>query len=544
MRGHCHLSSASIASCTLKKNSVRRQHMAWTTKNPSTDLLDTQALALLWNLLVAGTDTVANARPIDSFLPPPQILALAATLVVHPSLTTRLPAAQKSQAANEALQYIHHVNKLVGCSNAGFADAFRFMEPASLSRGARRRDRNAADETQTEIGEERNVKIKLTGVDALWNRAEDFWSVLGWAFNCSIRHPARWTRWKLWLAFMLDVLENDLAERIEKRVGGADPEAALAGCLLTQYLSTIGDGRTGKRRVMRAILADGSKTSCREFAQVWKNETSERKETEPTDLRTLKLDFDKDEFGDYMDVDDDDDDAEESHTLQPEFQTRASLKKSQPLQHVSSDSDDGSAEPESAAPSSIDDFGGMESIQLRQRALALLTTYSDSFPTAFLDTEDLFDLYTEFLHPLPLPAFSHFTQPSPPYLAPASQAFLNQTLLRPLIASSAPTYNGHNMTQADLVKHYLPFAANHGGPVDNAKVSLLVESLFRLLWLHGSLQSDAALRRAVKEGVGLRAARAGVDARKKTAARARLDDEAKRVLDASGARLVALLRAV
>ena len=61
--------------------------------------LYSQAIALLQSAVTAGNGTV---RPAN--VPPPQHLSLLATLVVHPSMTTRTTSKEKHVAADEALR--------------------------------------------------------------------------------------------------------------------------------------------------------------------------------------------------------------------------------------------------------------------------------------------------------------------------------------------------------------------------------------------------------------------------------------------------------
>ena len=56
----------------------------------------------------------------------------------------------------------------------------------------------------------------ISDADSVWQRAEDFWHVVGWAFRCSVLHPERWERWQIWLQFMCNVLEDDWKERERK----------------------------------------------------------------------------------------------------------------------------------------------------------------------------------------------------------------------------------------------------------------------------------------------------------------------------------------
>ncbi len=56
----------------------------------------------------------------------------------------------------------------------------------------------------------------------------------------------------------------------------------------------------------------------------------------------------------------------------------------------------------------------------------------------------------------------------------------------------------------NLERCFLPFAANTSSVEDNAKVSLLVETLFRLLATHGGIEYTPELMVAVEKGVNAR----------------------------------------
>ncbi|KAK4991063.1 hypothetical protein LTR66_006645 [Elasticomyces elasticus] len=505
------------------------------------------------NLLVSGTDTSRPNHVLPAFTPPVAQLALAATLVVHPSVTTRASSAEKVRASNEALRFLRYVNRLVGPVNAGFGDAFSFSSSGITRRGAKRarRDGTPTSDSDTEDG---RLNTDLAGAGSIWSRADDFWSVVGWAFNCSVRHQSRWNRWKIWLGFMLDMLEDDLAERmaVDPKTGLAVTETIAAEeSIIAHYLRSTGDGRAGKRRLMRAILADGSKKSVAEFGEIWKNETDGRqKQEEPMLTKPKKLNFDEDEFGDYLDVDRDEEIDEDSTLLrsrsasQHTAGTRKASESDESQSESESESEHGDEDkhtPHATTLESIDTFGGMESMKLRQRFLALLINLCACSDAAFLELEDLVDLYTEFIRPLPLSIFTQLASPYSPYLDEDSQSSLNQMLLRPLIASEAPVYKKNALNQADFEKHFLPYAANNTNTIDNAKVSLLVEGLMRLLWKHIELQATKHFRATVIKGIAARKKKASYGGRKKTGVREKEENLAKDALHMSASRMMLLL---
>ena len=507
--------------------------------------LYSQAFALLSSALTSGTGS-----SVEAHIPPTQHLALAATLLVHPQLTTRTTSPDKHAAADDALKYLRNVNSLTGSQNSGLDKAFQFTENAAPSRGKRARALQPEEAIDDEGDVPGQIISSYVGKDSLWSNAGDFWSVVGWAFNCSVAHRHRWDRWKLWLALMLDVLEDDLEARLPDATkayqsgGTAAVKALLTNSMLAQYLSPIGEGRNNKRRLMRAILADGKQKSIAEFSEIWRHETKPPKQKQDDRLRKRrKLDLENGEFGDYFD---DDDESPESSVRRSRSVTALSSKRqSRAASADDEESDDefnGTKSPNtSSSPDDIEAYGGMGSIYLRQRLLAVLTRFCSMNPDAFLDNEDLFDLFTEFLRPLPLPVFQQFVLPTKPYIGPNSQASLSQMLLRPLLVATAPVYNENALTQAEFEAHYAPYAANNTSAIDNAKVNLLVESLIRLLWLSATLEPTQHLRGVAEQGIAARKDKVEFDGRRKFGASVKAHEEAHIVMDRSAERIMTVL---
>lgn len=189
--------------------------------------------------------------------------------------------------------------------------------------------------------------------------AKDFWHMVGWAFNCSVKYPRRWTYWKVWLDYMLDVLDADWVERERQdredeppnRAGDSDDEyeyKMLRQSLLVNYLSETAGRSSSMKRVVRSAFADGSPESLAEFPEVFPNETREVKHQNG---QKRKRD-DHRKFGDY-----DDEEAE--------FDS-SELTDQSPESSQDTDEDD---------MSSKDAWlGGTESIVLRQRVITLVSS--------------------------------------------------------------------------------------------------------------------------------------------------------------------------
>ena len=349
------------------------------------------------------------------------------------------------------------------------------------------------------------MNTDLANVESLWARAEDFWHVVGWAFNCSVLHKRRWERWRAWLEYMLQVLEDDWNLRrhmthADKVDGGNDPRE---GSLIVNYLGADGS-RTGKeRRVVRAVFADGSPRALTEFKEIWRNEPRElKKDNDASKKLETKVNVDEDIYGDYL-KDEDDSDLEDVET--PIFSTSSPT----PILTPSAPSPD----PSTALllPSGATPLGGIASVNLRLRLLSLLSSVSATLPSpsSFTPITTLYDLYLTQMRPLPLPTFSVLLSPiSLRHLAPSAASSLTQYILRSLISSSAPLPAKDDLTQEVLEESYLPYAANTSSVADNAKVSLCVEALLRLWNECVGLEWSAGLKGALEEGIEAREVKA------------------------------------
>jgi hypothetical protein len=160
------------------------------------------------------------------------------------------------------------------------------------------------------------INSKLANEGSLWQRAQDFWQVVGWAFNCSIHHRGRWNVWKVWLEYMLDVFEadwNDVPKihhdeyMEEKRVDAEAMEDMFQNRILIQYISDGARSSTALRRIVKSIFADGSTEALKAYPEVFKDETWEANvKTGTKRKRGVKLNLDEDDYGDYLQNEDDD----------------------------------------------------------------------------------------------------------------------------------------------------------------------------------------------------------------------------------------------
>jgi hypothetical protein len=517
--------------------------------------LYSQAIPLLSSAITAGNGTLKPA-----YVPPAPHLSLLATLVVHPSMTTRTTSQEKHSAANDSLRYLRHLNALTAADPSGLTKALQFRE-ANSSRSKRARTRHSGDISSDDEHEDPGrIRSSYAERDSLFAKAEDFWAVVGWALNCSVAHKNRWDRWRLWLEFVLDVLEDDLdARHRQAREVPQDRDELLGKSLLAHYLAPFVDqGRNPKRRIMRAILADGTQPSLNQFPSVFTNETLPPKVKQETKLGAKRsLNLDQGEFGDYFDSDSDSNTTPGPQQKSSRTSTRHSNTN---LSRQDSPASPSTPQPPTLSTSMtttpLSTHGGTGSLTLRLRLLALLTTLSSLCPPLFLDPEDLFDLYTEFLRPLPLPIFSFFLLPKLTTTTTSqgrgrtidanSLASLIQMLLRPLLSSAAPVSNANSLTAERFATHFAPFAANVSNLGENARVGVCVEGLLRLLWTEGVLgnaseEARRGVKDAVEEGIRAREEKAAGDGRKKSAGKSA---EEWRVLVAGGERMRGLLELI
>lgn len=303
------------------------------------------------------------------------MLALASSLIVYPTFTTRAKSLEWQDGPNAAFRYLRNVSKTVDPLSGNLLTSFTFSNVGSRRRagGYRGADPDSPDRD----GGTRFINSRAATDQLLYNISDDFWHVVGWAFNCSVRYKKRWDRWRLWLELILDWLEVEWSERWKlAQEEGSDAEAIMMASLVWQYIASQDpQNRTTRRRILRAILADGTAQSKKEFLEVWKHETKEPRKEEDDPAKDQKaLDIENGEFGDY-DLDNDEDDMmEDAGTRVSSRPTRgaASGRKtpSNGNSRVSEDSeDDGGA---SNSEHGADRLGGIDALLLRQRLLALV----------------------------------------------------------------------------------------------------------------------------------------------------------------------------
>lgn len=257
-----------------------------------------EATELLHNLLAAGGSCEDLRSP--ALVPPPNQLSLLATLAIHPAHTSRTREPAQLRIGILSLQYLLDLVATVGPVKADLRTAFDF---GPSQRGGRLRESPSHDD----LADDGHIRGRFAGASSVWSRGQDFWRVVGWAFNCSVIHPRRWTYWKPWLEMMVDVLEKDFSERKQLDVDSAQDDGEysfprLRDSLLSTYLSGC-NNRMAVRNIMKAVCADGTSQSTAMFQPVFEHETKGPADSAKKRKRETVLDLENDKFGDYYDED-------------------------------------------------------------------------------------------------------------------------------------------------------------------------------------------------------------------------------------------------
>jgi hypothetical protein len=457
------------------------------------ETLFTQAFEFLTSVVSNSISASNKLAPI--LMPGPPHLALAATMTVHPAFTTRTTAREKWNQANAALRLLRLILDTAGPVNANLVEAFRFTKydgRTSRMSGGGGYDDDDEDQPAT------TFKIRYATTDSLFTHVDDCWSVVGWAFNCSClpdMYATRWAYYEIFLTFMLNALETDW----QLHYAANTPEESL----IWHFIELASGGHGRSRRIIRAIFADGSTRSLNEFREVFHNELKPPKDDSKNfKQRTVDVDIDKDEFGDYLAADDSDVSASENETsqtkLRPSKRARTRTPSRRQTPRSSNESLHSAYNDDSMSPTASSTLGPPASLRLRMCLLHLLSyvsshpTLLSTSPTTFPDLDDLYTLFVEFIKPLPLSIFTQVVLPSTSadVMSLDAGTTLAEMLLQRLLESAAPSEREDNfLTLAKLCECYAPYAAGGTGKtVDQAKVGLLIEALVRRCKAAGMLE--------------------------------------------------------
>ncbi|KAI5374337.1 hypothetical protein AA0117_g9235 [Alternaria alternata] len=478
----------------------------------------------LHSLLAAGTSISTPAKPYIGFLAPPAYIAFASSTVVDPKFTTKAQSQDAVKGSNAALRYLQCVRTTIdGPAYPTIKKAFTFPDERNRRRApAKRTDASSSPEPAGDIeriaGEAANQK-------SLWYRADDFWHIVGWSFNCAIIHKKRWSRWKLWLANMLDFLEADwhVCVKQSKLLDGTIDSAALQQSLVWHYI--IGHegapmSRSRRRRMVKAILATATSESLKEYPEIWDKETVElrRKKGECQPVRDI--DFETGELADYGSDEDmqdapEDSDSESTDGIVVDTSGQAARNTREAIEHL----------------------GGQDAIELRQRLIALLVRVAEALPAHFTPLFDLCDTILEDFSALPTVIFQVLL--STMKLPHKIRLAFTVNLLHPLITGKPPNYFIRQPTQEDFEEILLPLRGTTKSFAANAKISLILEQVVLRTMEQQLLKPTDALREAMESGIDARNKVFGTGKGKR--GNAEEENIAKKLLHTSSERLLGLL---
>ncbi|KAL2069746.1 hypothetical protein VTL71DRAFT_14425 [Oculimacula yallundae] len=481
------------------------------------------ALTLINDLVVTGASHPdCENRP--AVAADPHHIELTSALLIHPR-----PSSQEAQNAilpSRSIVILRNTLSLLGPRNASLNDAFSFSP--LVGSGKSRGSRNIIKiEDEHSGSDDEDKQEHINGVIANDGRirrcAKDFWHMVGWAFNCSVRYPRRWKAWKVWLDYMIDVLDADWAEREKKDEDNStddeDSWEMRRQSLLVRYLSHAVGQSYAMKRIVRSAFADGDAESLKDFPEVFSNET--KKPKYQSGQKRKRDEIKGKPLGDH----DEDDEAE--------FESEGTYE----------------SPPSAAGEDTMSDetwLGDMHSMALRQRVIMLLSRVSYYIPDCFASLQGVYDEIYQCTIRLPLPAFTLFMSTTESSQMPRDVfVSLAQLLLVRLLPASAPAphtvedRDDDGMTQQMLERCFLPFSASNSSVTDNGRVSILVENFLRILVKTGGCGYTPSIKAAVEKGILARENKVlkGDKRKKESDARSKVDDGDFYLLKASGQRM-------
>ncbi|KAF2830398.1 hypothetical protein CC86DRAFT_452836 [Ophiobolus disseminans] len=444
----------------------------------------------LYNLLAAGSSISTPAQPYIGFIAPPAYIALAASLIAYPKITTKTKSREARNGSNAALRYLRCIHTTIdGPAYPIIRKALGFSEENSRRRAPAHRSA-AASLSPEPGGDVERIAGEAANAESLWTRAEDFWHVVGWAFNCSRSRKKRWARWKPWLGMMLDFLEADWDFCVRRSNDDESrSEAILQESLLWHYI--VGNSRSAnrgaRRRIVKAILATATPESLKEYPEIWDKETERPQRKKKDDRQLGKVDF---ETGDMADYDSD-----------------TEMRDATADQGDGDDSDNSTDTTDDDGTihnlhDAIERLGGTGAVELRQRLIALLAQVAANLPTEFTSLSDFFDnILEDFIQ---LPTITFHALLSTLRLPGLFQVAFCANLLLPLVSGTIPNYFHHEPTQQHFEATLLMLKGTNQSHATNAKISLLLEQMLMYMMNEDALTPTDVLRAAMEAGIQAR----------------------------------------
>ncbi|POS84623.1 hypothetical protein EPUL_002576, partial [Erysiphe pulchra] len=462
------------------------------------------ALDFLNNIITNGTARSDNHDRLV-LAPRPFHIELASILLIHPRYTNQAIFDEEySEIASRSLNFLRNVLSILGPIHANLVEAFSFSIVTKSNNLLRNKNYTflATDEDElclndptSEGKKDTDLKCFIANQGRTSRCAKDFWHLVGWSFNCSIKYLKRWKYLKIWLEYMLDVLETDFRERehfesIENDVKKSQDSKLPSQSIILCYLSHCRDNSSAVRRIMKSVFANGDKDSLRAFPQVFPDETKTPKYFDRHELKNKH-------FNSY-----------ENNIMNADFENEPNDFDLLPTFNLEEDKDNVQA----STHTSSSWMGGTEAIYLRQRLLTLLSTVAKSSPKNFMAYDDLLVLMFDFIRPLPIPIFTLFISSSKSsFISEMLYTSLCQTFLSRLLSKSAPSPRTSSVLKSIEIddpqyllvfeKCYLPFAALTSSSHDNAQVSIVIENLLRLFLRKHNCYITHTFERATEKGI-------------------------------------------
>lgn len=486
--------------------------------------------------LTANASISEPGKEHPAWVPPANVLALASTLIAYPHITSKAKSPDKIKGADAAFSYLKNLAYHVDPLHHGFREAFAFPDVTS------RRHHAPSGSPEFDFDQ---IRGHAANANTIWNRAKDFWHIVGWAFNCSVMHKNRWERWDMWFKVMLPLLEKDWEARCQEaqEVGrkGGDAQEIYMQSLIWRYIHKEGPtkeydkeptNRGQQRYIIRAILARGVEEDRTAYKPIWgDNETAGPKLEEPKEKPTVKIDIENDIYGDF-DYGNDElmGDAPSSPSKPRRFAARSA--KSGPAPEPFPDNLSNSIP--LTTEDAIECLGGINAVQYRARLIALIVKVAQAIPERFVNPDGLFEIFAHDMPTLPLMIFNVLISYTD--LDGRMQMALNANLLLNLIQMGPSDHV--DFASFEPLQHHLEFYLPRRGTTksyaQNAKVSLIYEKMFLHLLNQNVLVATPTLRQTVEAGIK---ERLGVW----KSAKREEEEVAKSMLEASCERLRALL---
>jgi hypothetical protein len=224
---------------------------------------------------------------------------------VHPEFTTRPKEPDWPQTSLQTLAYLRDLLDILGPVHAGFKESVLFGTKASALGSDSSTASITINEGRPHDADERGL-VRLSprhGHDSVWQCGRDFFSVVGWAFNCSFLYPERWQWWARWLDFMLDLLEKDLEERerLDLEIGVEDMPLLRDSILASYITQRSGRNADVAKWIIKALFADGRPPSTSVFQEVWHREHKTKSHRAANKRKRERVNLDRGDYGGYLD---------------------------------------------------------------------------------------------------------------------------------------------------------------------------------------------------------------------------------------------------